>query len=66
MRSRRILLTCLIALFGASAALLGQGALALAAAPAPTQNSFQELWDKVAILEVQNLETQQQLLATQQ
>jgi hypothetical protein len=59
------LLACLLALVGAGTALLGQGALAPAAAPAPTQKSLQEIWDKIAALETRNLATQQRLLATQ-
>ena len=38
---------------GASTALLGQGALAPTAAPAPTQKSLPEIWDKVAALEAE-------------
>ena len=60
------LLACLLALVGAGTALLGQGALAPTAAPAPTQKSLQEIWDKVAALEARNLATQQSLLAAQQ
>ena len=59
------LLACLLALVGAGPALLGQGALTPATAPAPTQKSFQEIWDKVAVLEARALAAQQRLAATE-
>jgi hypothetical protein len=66
MLSSHRLLACLLSLVCAGTALLGQGSLTPTAAPAPTQKSLQELWDKVAALEAQNLAAQKRLLATQQ